>query len=163
MARQSTRASLDSWSKLAAEFLAAKKWPDTLRVFVNTVLGEIWREAADEVDESELAAHAEPMSLEAIPAEVLVLTSGTDVQRDRLETAITGWTAKGVMIALAQHVVWGGPDSNEARTELDDFLMASRKYPLGGSLKIDAAVVDAGNGETMDNVLASRSPASRAA
>lgn len=147
-----------SWGKLAAEFLAAKKSPDTLRVFVNTVLGEIWREAADEIDESELAARAEPVSLEAIPAEVLVLTAGTDVQRDRLETTVTGWTADGQMIALAHHVVWGSPDSNETWTELDDFLKASWKHPLGGSLRIDAAAVDAGDGETMDKVLAFTKP-----
>lgn len=147
-----------SWGKLAAEFLAAKKSPDTLRVFVNTVLGEIWREAADEIDESELAARAEPVSLEAIPAEVLVLTAGTDVQRDRLETTVTGWTAEGQMIALAHHVVWGSPDSNETWTELDDFLKASWKHPLGGSLRIDAAAVDAGDGETMDKVLAFTKP-----
>ena len=147
-----------SWGKLAAEFIAAKKSPDTLRVFVNTVLGEIWREAADEIDESELAARAEPVSLEAIPAEVLVLTAGTDVQRDRLETTVTGWTAEGVMIALAHHVVWGSPDSNDTWTELDDFLKASWKHPLGGSLRIDAAAVDAGDGETMDKVLAFTKP-----
>ena len=147
-----------SWGKLAVEFLAAKKSPDTLRVFINTVLGEVWREAADEIDESELAARAEPVSLEAIPAEVLVLTSGTDVQRDRLETSVCGWTAEGVMIALAHHVVWGSPDSNETWTELDDFLKASWKHPHGGSLKIDAAAVDAGDGETMDKVLAFTKP-----
>ncbi len=147
-----------SWGKLAAEFIAAKKSPDTLRVFVNTVLGEIWREAADEIDESELAARAEPVSLEAIPADVLVLTAGTDVQRDRLETTVTGWTAEGEMIALAHHVVWGSPDSNETWTELDDFLKASWKHPLGGSLKIDAAAVDAGDGDTMDKVLAFTKP-----
>ena len=47
-----------AWGKLAAEFLHAKDDSDHLKVFVNTVLGEPWREAADEVDQSELASIA---------------------------------------------------------------------------------------------------------
>ena len=48
-----------TWGKLAAEFLRAKDDSTTLKVFVNTVLGEPWREQADEVDETALAARAE--------------------------------------------------------------------------------------------------------
>ena len=43
----------------------------TLKVFVNTVLGEPWREQADEVDEAALAARAESFDLDHIPPEVL--------------------------------------------------------------------------------------------
>ncbi len=142
-----------SWGKLAAEFLAAKKSPETLRVFVNTVLGEVWREAADELDESELQARAEPFGLGSIPAEVLVVTAGTDVQRDRLETTLLGWTAAGDFLVLGHHVVWGSPAAGETWTELDDLLRSTWPHPLGGSMKVDAAAVDAGDGETMEAVL----------
>ena len=39
-----------SWGKLAAEFLQARGSSDTLQVFVNTILAQGWREAADEAD-----------------------------------------------------------------------------------------------------------------
>ncbi len=142
-----------SWGKLAAEFLAAKKSPDTLKVFVNTTLGEPWRETADEIDENELQARAEPFGMETLPAEVLVLTAGTDVQRDRLETTVLGWTAEGETLVMAHEVHWGSPDTNEVWEELDDFLKRPWNHPHGGQLKIDAVAVDAGDGETMDAVL----------
>ena len=66
-----------SWGKLAAEFVEAKKAPDTLQVFINTILAQGWREAAEEIDETALAARAEPFGLpDAIPPEVLFITCG---------------------------------------------------------------------------------------
>ena len=82
-----------SWSKLAAEFLVAKNDAEDLRVFVNTVLAEGWREQGDEIDDAGLAARAERFSLDAIPPEVVMLTCGVDVQDDRLEATVVGWAA----------------------------------------------------------------------
>jgi phage terminase large subunit GpA-like protein len=69
-----------SWGKLAAEFLAAKDDPAELQVFVNTVLAQGWAEAGADIDEISLASRAEPFGLDKIPAEVLVITAGVDVQ-----------------------------------------------------------------------------------
>ena len=76
-----------SWAKLAAEFLQAKHDPAMLQPFVNTVLAQGWRAAESDIDESDLAARAEPFALDAIPAEVLVLVRrASDLQVDRIET-----------------------------------------------------------------------------
>ena len=56
-----------SWAKLAVELIAAKGHPDALQVFVNTILAEGWREAAEEADPAELAGRAEDFGLDAIP------------------------------------------------------------------------------------------------
>ena len=85
-----------SWSRLAAEFLAAKGSPDTLQVFVNTILAQGWREESEAVDESALQARAEPFGLENIPPGVLIVTAGVDVQDDRLETTFVGWSRDAV-------------------------------------------------------------------
>lgn len=84
-----------AWSKLAAEFIAAKDDPSTLQTFVNTILGQGWRSDGDELDEADLVARAEAFSLDRVPAEVLVLTLGVDVQHDRLEATFVGWTEGG--------------------------------------------------------------------
>jgi len=141
-----------SWGKLAEEFVEAKKSPDTLQVFVNTILAQGWREAAEEIDEAALAARAEPFSLEALPPEVLFLTAGVDVQRDRIEIVFLGWSREEIFV-LGQTVIWGDPQANDVWTELEDLLRTVWKHPKGGILRVDAAGVDAGDGETMDRVI----------
>lgn len=142
-----------SWGKLAAEFVEAKRSPDTLQVFVNTILAQGWREAAEEIDEAALAARAEPFGLDAIPPDVLVITAGVDVQRDRLEIVFLGWSRDEVFV-LGQSVIYGDPAGDDVWSELDDALRTIWKHPAGGILRVDAAGVDAGDGETMDRVVA---------
>lgn len=141
-----------SWGKLAAEFVEAKRSPDTLQVFVNTILAQGWREAAEEIDEAALAARAEPFGLDAIPADVLVITAGVDVQRDRLEIVFLGWSRDEVFV-LGQSVIYGDPAGDDVWSELDDALRTVWKHPKGGILRVDATGVDAGDGETMDRVI----------
>jgi len=142
-----------SWGKLAAEFIDAKKQPDTLQVFVNTILAQGWREAAEEIDEAALAARAEPFGLpDAIPADVLFITAGVDVQRDRLEVVFLGH-GRDDLFVLCQFVIWGDPMADDVWAELDDALKTIWKHPKGGILRVDAAAVDAGDGETMDRVM----------
>lgn len=142
-----------SWGKLAAEFIAAKGHPDQLQTFVNTILAEGWREAAEEIDEAALAARRERFGLDALPRDVLVLTAGVDVQGDRLEIVILGH-GKTEFFVLGQHVIWGSPHEDHTWAELDDFLRGQWPHPGGGTMRLDAVAVDAGDGGTMDAVLA---------
>ena len=146
-----------SWAKLAAEFAVAKRHPDQLQTFVNTILAQGWREAAEEVDEAALAARAEPFSLDAIPPAVLVMTAGVDVQRDRLEIVFLGH-GRDETFVLGQSVIWGDPAGDDVWEKLDEALRTVWRHPSGGILRVDAAAVDAGDGETMDRVIAFTRP-----
>ncbi len=142
-----------SWGKIAQEFLESKDHPDKLQVWTNTLMGQGWREAAEEIDEAALAARAEPFALpDAIPPEVLFVTAGIDVQRDRLEMVFLGWGRDEIFI-LGQSVIYGDPMGDDVWAELDDALRTVWKHRKGGFLRIDAAGVDAGDGVTMDRVL----------
>lgn len=142
-----------SWSKLAAEFLVAKKSPDTLQAFVNTVLGQGWRETAEELDESALMARAEEFGLQSIPEPVRVITAGVDVQRDRIEITFVGFSETETFV-LGHSVVWGDPKESTTWAEVDDALRTRWRHALGGMIGLDAVAVDAGDGETMDSVTA---------
>lgn len=150
-----------AWGKLATEFVAAKDDPSTLQTFINTILGQGWRAAGDELDETGMAARAEPFSLEQIPAEVLVLTVGVDVQHDRLELTYCGFTETGCMLILGHRVIWGAYDAEETWSELDTLLTERFSHQLGGRMGIDAAAVDAGDGTTMHRVTAFCGPRTR--
>jgi phage terminase large subunit GpA-like protein len=142
-----------AWGKLAAEFLRAKDDTDTLRVFVNTTLGEPWREQADEVNEADLMARVEGFDLDNIPAAVLAITIGVDCQDDRLEASVIGHGRDATMYVPAHTTIWGSPHDEDTWSELDKLLLQRWRHPHGGVLKADAAVVDAGDGGVYDIVL----------
>ena len=143
-----------SWSKLAAEFLAAKDDPAELQTFVNTILGEGWREAGAEVDETALAGRAEPFGLDRIPPEVLVVTIGVDCQDDRLECTVCGWTRASECLVLGHIVIWGAHEDDTTWMELDELLKTRWPHSHGGRLRVDACAIDAGDGQHYDRVLA---------
>lgn len=111
-----------AWGRLAAEFLRAKEDPAELQTFVNTILAQGWREAGEEVADDTLAARAEPFGLDRIPPEVLVITVGVDVQDDRLECVVCGWTRASACLVLGHIVLWGAYDDDTTWFELDELL-----------------------------------------
>lgn len=142
-----------SWSKLAAEFIAGKDDPTEMQTFVNTVLAEGWAAQGAEIDDTGLAARAEPFDLNAIPAEVLAITAGVDCQDDRLEATVVGWTREGTALVLGHFVIWGSFTDDATWLELDELLRTKWRHLHGGWLKVDAAVVDAGDGDHADLVM----------
>lgn len=158
------------WSAIADEFLAAKDDPAELQVVVNTLFGQGWTASTVQLDEDVLAAQAEPFSLVAgdpvgqgaevettgIPPEVLLITLGGDTQKDRRELFLLGWqrpvklsdtptSAIGSPFCiLARHVVYGEFDDEPSWLELDRFLDMRWPHPLGGTIGIDASMLDTG-------------------
>nr|WP_306266472.1 phage terminase large subunit family protein [Pararhizobium sp. IMCC3301] len=143
-----------SWGKLATEFLEAKKSPETLKAFTTTLLAEPWRDLGEEIDDASLMARREQFNLSNIPPEVLVLSVGIDAQDDRLEISTVGWTRDGDALVLAHEIVWGNVLDDETWQEADDLLRRDFKHPLGGTLRIDSAIVDSGSGGHTDMVYA---------
>jgi phage terminase large subunit GpA-like protein len=142
-----------SWLRLAAEFLQTKRHPTTLKPWVNTVLGEAWRDRdGEEIDETGLLALREPIGLDRVPPEALYLTAGVDVQKDRLEIATLGWHGDGTAVVLGHEVLWGDPTENDLWIELDELLRRDFRHPRGGSLRYDCAFVDAGDGNMSSQV-----------
>lgn len=133
------------WGKLAAEFLEAKKTPETLQTFTNLVLGEAWRTEGDDLDEHELSRRREAYSLQNLPDDVLFLTAGVDCQDDRLEIVVSGHT-ETEMIVLDHRAIWGPIDGEAVWLDLDGLLKQTWPHPLGGTIGIDAACVDSGDG-----------------
>lgn len=143
-----------TWAILAAEFLAAKSDPQLLKTFINLALGEGWQDNTDEIDDLRLAESAEAFSLQVVPAEVLSITLGVDVQDDRLEGTFIGWDRHGKAYVLDHHIIWGRADDETTWRELDEVLKWTFPHPHGGRLRIDATAIDSGDGDTMEIVYA---------
>jgi phage terminase large subunit GpA-like protein len=140
------------WGALATKFIAAKDDTDKLQAFVNTILGQGWRESGEAVDEAELISRAEAFGLDSIPKEVLLITCGVDLQDDRIEVSIVGWSRKDEAYVLAHDIIWGAVDVDTTWAELDELLRSKWQHPLGGLIGIDAVAIDSGDGEWTQRV-----------
>ena len=133
-----------SWPELAAEFLEAKRTRETLQVFINTILGEAWRdEAAVPLEAELLYARREPFAAEA-PAGVCLITAGADVQADRIECEVVGWGAGEESWSLGYFVLHGDTGQPEVWGDLDRLLSRQWKHETGLLLPVSAAAIDAG-------------------
>lgn len=133
-----------AWGAIAAEFVSAKKSPETHKAFRNTVLAELW----EETHEVPLDAHAlwnrcEPFASE-VPDGVALLTAGVDVQADRIEVEIVGWGRDEESWSIAHHVIPGDITRNEVWTQLEALFVSEYLHESGLPLRIVAACVDSG-------------------
>jgi phage terminase large subunit GpA-like protein len=142
-----------SWTDIAREFLESKDDPSRLQVWTNTKLAETWEDmAGEQIDPTNLMVRRERFG-EALPAGVVVLTCGVDVQDNRLELEIVGWGRGEESWSIDYQVLYGDPSTPELWAQLDEVL--SRKYQHSkdvADLNVSAACVDSG-GHYTDHVI----------
>lgn len=137
-----------SWEQVRDDFLAAKRDPELLRVFVNTSLGECYQEQGEGLDGNSLLARAEQYEA-PVPNPVLFLTAGADTQPDRIEVTIDGWAAGEECFKIQHLVFWGDPNRPEVWRQLDTTLLMGRwKRADGVELPISATFIDSAGHNT---------------
>ncbi len=133
------------WADIAAGFLRAKSNPVRLQVFVNTVLGEVFREAGYRLDAHPLMKRQEIYAAEPLPEGVLLLTAGVDVQADRLEVEIVGWGENYENWSIEYMKILGDPSlEGGVWNTLDHVLSRRWTHPAGVTMNIFASAVDSG-------------------
>jgi phage terminase large subunit GpA-like protein len=141
-----------SWKSVAEEFLKAKDNQELLQVWTNTRMAEPFDVKGDQPDWSKLKTRCEPYQPLSVPDGVRLLTSGTDVQHNRLATSIYGW-GKGEECWLIYHVEIAGdvmqPDVWEQH---DQLIMRAFQKADGSIMQIVSSGVDAGDGQTTQAV-----------
>lgn len=136
-----------SLAELAQEFLDSADFPEKLRVFVNTVWGELWEERGAKTDERSLLARRETYG-GSIPKGVAVIVAGVDVQDDRLEVELLGIGRGEETWSLDYRVIRGDPSTQVPWSDLERILFAPRKREDGVDLGLGAATVDTGGHHT---------------
>jgi phage terminase large subunit GpA-like protein len=137
------------WSVLSdavEEFLSSRKDPMRLKTFVNTFLGETWEDQGEGVDD--LSIYDRREDYDEIPEEVVLLTSGVDVQDDRLECEIIGWSKSEECWSVAYHVIYGDPSSPKIWKDLDEIIGTTYIHPSGEELVVRATCIDSGGHHT---------------
>jgi phage terminase large subunit GpA-like protein len=141
-------------SEIVTDFLAAKPYPDLLKVWVNTSLGETWEDPSGErLIADTLAARAEDYETWTAPAAAVFATVGADVQHDRIELGVYAYGPGEETWAVAHEVIFGAPTDARLWAAVDDLLARQVRRADDVALPILASAFDAGDGATTGFVL----------
>ena len=132
------------WSEMVENFLKAKRLPETLQTWVNTSLGETWKEETEGIDANSLINRKENWGKIA-PQGVVTITCGVDVQDDRLEAEVIGWGLEEESWSLQYHVLHGDPAQSTVWKDLDNVIKQQVSHESGGKLIVSCACVDSGH------------------
>jgi len=136
-----------TWGKIAAEFESANKsGPAQLKTFVNTVLGETWKESGDAPAWQSLYYRREEYAIGSVPERVKVLTVGVDVQKDRLIYEVVGWAEDKQSWSIEASVIPGdtSQESAPAWQGLHELLERTWSGAGGRNHTVSVLAVDSG-------------------
>lgn len=138
-----------TFSDVVQEFLDKKGHSETLKTFVNLQLGECWEDRSGEkVDHAALIARKESWDANAVPDDIALITAGVDVQDDRLEVTVIGWTGAEQARVIDHLQLWGAPGEPQLWTDLDTLLLSQYHTQDGRILRIRATCIDSGGHHT---------------
>lgn len=135
-----------TWAECAQKFVTAtaSRSKDLLKVFINTILGETWRDRGETPDWEKLYLRREPYARGTVPAGGRVLTMGVDVQRDRLEAEIVAW-GEGLRSWSVDYIqLPGDPSQPDVWGQLDAIINAEWDHESGGRMRIARTAIDSG-------------------
>lgn len=129
-----------SWGHLAREFAeASKQGPEKLKTFVNTALGETWKEKGEAPSWERLYNRREKYLIGSVPDGVIRLTAGIDVQKDRFVYEVVGWAPNKENWSVDSGILYGDTSNAASWAQLDELL--DRDYE---GLTIALLAIDSG-------------------
>jgi phage terminase large subunit GpA-like protein len=132
-----------SFSDVVVEFLEAKDEPEKLRVWVNTSLGEPWKQETSGVSAQALEDE-EGLPVGVLHEGVLALTLGVDTQGDRLSLQLVGWGRNSEQWTIENIELAGDPHLEESWERLTEYRRQEFDHPLGGKLRVSITAIDSG-------------------
>ncbi|MEK7768055.1 MAG: terminase gpA endonuclease subunit, partial [bacterium] len=134
-----------SWREAAELFEKSKGRSETLRVFINTVLGETFTESGEAPEWKTLYNRRERYTIGIVPKGAVVLTAGFDIQKDRIEGEVVGWGAGLESWSVDYRVFPGDPASTDDPWKLlRAWLSTTYKHASGVHLRVRMTAIDTG-------------------
>lgn len=134
----------DSWAQNAQKWDEDKNFPEKKKTFINTRLGECQADPHERLDWEIVCARREPIALRTVPAGVLLLTCGVDLQKNRLAVQVVGWGRGERATPLDWIEQPGDPTRPEIWEWLSEYLGREFRNHRGVAMHIEATMIDAG-------------------
>ncbi len=118
------------WTDLVNEWLSAKGSLERRKTFINTRLAETWEIRGKGADLHELEKRKDTSRYsEQLPAGVLFITAGVDVQDDRLEVSRIGWGVDEQRWVIDHEIFRGDPALPEVIVGADGVRVRNKLSP----------------------------------
>jgi len=131
-----------SWNQIMREWLEARGNPEREKVVWNTRFGESYEEVGEFESENIFLDKLEDYDDE-VPEQVQVLTAAVDVQDNRLEYEVAGWSADESCFGIQKGEIFGKPNKAKTWAELDAVL--DKHYKQGDrTLQVSRTFIDSG-------------------
>jgi phage terminase large subunit GpA-like protein len=149
-----------SLEKIVRSFLEAKDFPDKLKVWQNTCLGETFEDEGASIEQSKLmdrvaneTAYVEvdlhnPNQKPIVPRKVVLLTGSIDTQSKSLKTLVVGWAPGEECFTIDTREFPGDPSKGKVWEEAKAFFMDGFKHELGFDMDVERIFVDTGGHHT---------------
>ena len=133
---------------LYEEYSKVKDDEFSMRTFINTVLGETFVLHLDEqLDFEALFRRREEYGAE-LHHNIRFLTAGVDVQDNRLEVLVVGWSYGYESYVVQYRDFPGSPGKEDVWIKLDEFLRKKFSYKNKKQLPIACTLIDSGGHHT---------------
>ncbi len=135
-----------SWGDIAAQFVAVHRDPEKHRVFINTVLGEVWTSKGEAPEWNEISARRESYPIGTVPQGALFLTAGCDVQKERIVYEVVGWGRGKASWSIDYGELPGDTSNLETGPwkQVDELLNRTYPHESGVSIQIRMLAIDSG-------------------
>jgi phage terminase large subunit GpA-like protein len=110
-----------TWTQIAQKWESCQGDSAELKGFINTYLGQTWKEQGESLDDVSLISRLEDYQAAALP--LALVSAGVDVQKDRLEATVVGWGAGEEAWVLDHFIIPGDTTAAEVWEELHDTLL----------------------------------------
>ncbi len=121
------------------------------KVWVNTSLGETFKENGESIKKDGLEGRAEDYGEDVdIPEGSVILTAAIDVQDDRLEMEVVGWNRHKENWGIEYNVIQGDPAHDQVWNEAFEWVRTPRFMASGLERIVSACAVDSGGHHTQE-------------
>tara|TARA_Y100000310_G_scaffold7539_1_gene8248 strand:- start:9508 stop:11445 length:1938 start_codon:yes stop_codon:yes gene_type:complete len=127
-------------------WLESKKDPLKLQTFINTSLGETFEDANNKIEHDLIQSRAEDWG-DSMSNDIVIITCGVDVQKDRIEAEVVGWGIGYESWSLDYKILHGDTSDphNKLWKDFDEYIRDFRvELHNGNSLAIRACAIDSG-------------------
>lgn len=133
-----------SWTQVAEAYEKAEKDEEEMKVFVNTILGETYKEKGDAPEWQNIYNRRETYQPNTLHNDVVFLTAGADVQRDRIEVEIVGWCSGKRNYSIDYRVLTGDTSKPEVWRDLDNIVNEQWTRDDGALIPLKLMALDSG-------------------
>lgn len=135
-----------SWADIVKQYEEAlqKNDDNLMKVFVNTILGETWKQKGESPQWENLYNRRETYPMNRPSAEVAFLTAGVDIQADRIELEVVGWCKGKRSYSVDYRVILGDTSKKETWDELAKVVDEQWEREDGVVMPLKVMAVDSG-------------------